>query len=296
MINTFKTLLNGLIEYVKNMKSDWNENDPSSPHYIKNRTHWKENKRITIMKEQTVLFNDGFSALGAIPVIGGKKYTIVFDGVEYECLCSSEMMIGNSAIMPGYDEDTGEPFLLSPSPDGFVCETIGSDNSSHTIGIFEQITVYHPLDIDYIPALEEATDTTKGLCPPLTQLCSGFLEAAESEYHTEKNIQVTGYTDAKDALPKSISRNLPIGIFNSSKKMSGKILSGYDNAVSSKVTVVISGYDKISCLAISDSAFEKMWEISAEGITIKSSTEDSTKNFRITVDDTGTLSATEVTS
>lgn len=296
MINAFKTLTSGLIEYVKGLKADWNENDPSSPHYIKNRTHWKENKRITIMKEQTVLFNDGFSALGAIPMIGGKKYTIVFDGVEYECLCNSEGMIGNSAIMPGYDEDTGEPFLFYRVPDGFVCATIEPDNSSHTIGIFEQITVYHPLDIDYIPALEEATDTTKGLCPPLTQLCSGFLEAAESEYHTGKNIQVTGYTGAKDALSESTCRNLPIGIFNNSKKMGGQILSGDDNAVSSKVTVVLSGDDKISCWAISDSAFEKMWEISAEGITIKSSTEDSTRKFRITVDDTGTLSATEVTS
>ena len=296
MINAFKTLTSGLIEYVKDLKADWNENDPSSPHYIKNRTHWKENKRITIMKEQTVLFNDGFSALGAIPVIGGKKYTIVFDGVEYECLCSSEGMIGNSAIMPGYDEDTGEPFLFSPVPDGFICETIEPDNSSHTIGIFEQITVYHPLDINYIPALEEATDTTKGLCPPLTQLRNSFLGTIESEYHTEKNIQVTGYTGAKYALSESSSLNLPIGIFNSSKKMSGKILSGSSYTSSSKVTFVLSGDNKISCWAISDSAFEKMWEISAEGITIKSSTEDSTKKFRITVDDTGVLSATEVTS
>ena len=41
---------------------------------------------------------------------------------------------------------------------------------------------------------------------------------------------------------------------------------------------------------------EKVWEISKYGVIINSSTANSTKKFKITVDDSGNITATEVTS
>ena len=39
---------------------------------------------------------------------------------------------------------------------------------------------------------------------------------------------------------------------------------------------------------------ERMWGIFEDGVVISSSTADSTKKFKITVDDSGVLKATEV--
>lgn len=307
MINAFKTLLNGLMEYVKSMKSDWNENDPTNPHYVKNRTHWKEEVAVEEVSETNVIFDGAGceveSPFEFIPE-KGSTYTVIFDGVRYECIgkynsAIDALYVGNPTIahIPGEDVDTGEAFLILYSSNTLL---YSNSSGTHTFKILGTNTVYHPFNINYLPriedAIENATDTTKGLCPPLRELYDDISGKLIREYHTESNILASTRTDVKNALNKSSNHNLPIGIFNSTKKMSGKILNGYNDIQSSKTKVILSGNDRISYWEISDSTFKKIWEISAEGIMIKSSTEGSIKEFRITVDDTGTLSATEVTS
>lgn len=44
-----------IVEYIAGMpQPDWNENDTTSPNYITNRTHWKEDGTATLIPEQTV--------------------------------------------------------------------------------------------------------------------------------------------------------------------------------------------------------------------------------------------------
>lgn len=76
-----------------------------------------------------------------IPLTAGKKYKVVFDGVEYECECiellfeSGELKdryIGNGSLV-GYAEETGEPFFVRVS-NGWIFTTTGGE---HTIKICE---------------------------------------------------------------------------------------------------------------------------------------------------------------
>lgn len=79
-------------------------------------------------------------------------------------------------------------------------------------------------------------------------------------------------------------------------KLSGAVLSYYQNSVNKYITSVLSGGENINCYKFSQGSFnaEQLWSISKDGVVISSSTPNSTKKFKITVDDTGTLKATEV--
>lgn len=80
-------------------------------------------------------------------------------------------------------------------------------------------------------------------------------------------------------------------------KLSGAVLSYYNNSVNKYITSVLSGGDYINCYKFSLGSLnaEQLWSISKDGVVISSSTANSTKKFKITVDDSGTISATEVT-
>ena len=54
----------------------------------------------------------------------GKKYVIEFNGMKYDCVCRQTndnfiFAIGNSAIVDAAKEDTGEPFFIYESMEGF---------------------------------------------------------------------------------------------------------------------------------------------------------------------------------
>ena len=80
-------------------------------------------------------------------------------------------------------------------------------------------------------------------------------------------------------------------------KFSGAVLSCYNDSVNKYITSVLSGGEYINCYKFSrgSSNIEQLWGISKDGVVISSSTANSRKKFKITVDDSGTISATEVT-
>ena len=75
---------------------------------------------VTLMEEQEVAFTSigskglyGGNLTTALEVVEGQKYTVNWDGAEYECVCSifnTNPVIGNLSIAGGSD-NTGEPFL-----------------------------------------------------------------------------------------------------------------------------------------------------------------------------------------
>ena len=109
--------------FVKNKDSiqpDWNQNDPTQPDYIKNRTHfYKDKETVTLMEEQTVSFTvieGDIISQAASPVYidldADSTYIVKFDGIEYECVVKQSdfgLFIGNG-LFDG-KEDTHEPFL-----------------------------------------------------------------------------------------------------------------------------------------------------------------------------------------
>ena len=108
--------------FVKNKDSiqpDWDQNDPTQPDYIKNRTHfYKDKETVTLMEEQTVSFtNAGDYFCQAISPVYidldvDSTYIVKFDDIEYECAVKQQddgLFIGNGFL--GGTEDTHEPFL-----------------------------------------------------------------------------------------------------------------------------------------------------------------------------------------
>lgn len=86
---------------------------------------------------------------GAKTVVIGDTYTVIFDGVRYECECLSPKGFGNKYLADSAAENTGEPFFLryDGMVNGYVLfvEELGN----HTIAIEKQ--VIECIDEKYIP-------------------------------------------------------------------------------------------------------------------------------------------------
>lgn len=120
-----------------NATPDWNENNPDSPAYIANRTHYENpNEVVEILAESSpdeIAEDDGMMIGMYANPIGlevGKKYRVKWNGVEYECVAVSMLdiqpdaglpavVIGNYGVMMGGD-DTGEPFIIMDMPPDWV--------------------------------------------------------------------------------------------------------------------------------------------------------------------------------
>lgn len=121
-----------------NATPDWNENNPDSPAYIKNRTHYETTDSIELLAEckPEIQELDGMPVAVFASPIGlqaGKTYKVYWNGVEYERTAAdmSEvfpsagmpvMLLGNYGLMLG-GESTGEPFLIMDAPPDLVEET-----------------------------------------------------------------------------------------------------------------------------------------------------------------------------
>lgn len=121
------------------------------------RTHFVSTEKTVLMEEQELTFSitDGIG-YGNLPVhldlVEGNTYTVVFDGVSYNCVCSlfagEDLYIGNSKLLGG--EDTGEPFLYIPV-EGYLIVAYDA-NTSHTVGVYgAEKEVVHAIEEKYIP-------------------------------------------------------------------------------------------------------------------------------------------------
>lgn len=82
-------------------------------------------------------------------LVVGQTYTINWDGVEYECVCkqigSSSKYIGNPSIVESSYENTGEPFLIIGT--GVITQ---NTSASHVISVTTQGYIYEKLPAEYI--------------------------------------------------------------------------------------------------------------------------------------------------
>lgn len=139
---------------------DWDQNDPTQPDYIKNRTHfYKDKELVTLMEEQTVSFTipEGES-IGQIisPVyidlVAGSTYTVKFDGIEFDCVAKQKdeiVFIGNGLVFGG--GNTGEPFIYAPS-DHLNGVWLSYDaEKNHTISVVESRIGIQKIPKKFIP-------------------------------------------------------------------------------------------------------------------------------------------------
>ena len=259
----------------------------------------------------------------------GQTYTVKFDNTEYECICvdlHNVPAIGNASIMES-GSDTGEPFLLGYTRGAFIAFVIDETNT-HTVsvrGFGTQIVKIPAKFIDknssgYTIIHNGSTMTQQeaenyqyeistnevvfiiwnGFC--ISDIGFGGTTGYDLQLATQngENYRITKNTDGLFALSDRKFSNAffpnggETGDNVASISASGKKIRILPGAIYSDV-----GSTDALFQVQSDGTKSKNFSVLGNGeavapaLILYSSTADSTKKFRITVDDTGELSTTD---
>lgn len=288
-----------------------------------------------LVEESTVSFTNPSANIyygsmpTAIELIAGDTYKVSWDGATYECVC--KLIIGNPAIgnpsIMGAGADTGEPFLILPLADNLGTEIYTLDTSaSHAISI----STFASAEVVKIPD-KYISDTFRDIViagNPLTWSTDDWTEyyglfqnRKLLKINVAKGSNDEGYVlsmvyNARTGVTKITTITEDGGLYYLSKNSTTnerywapvfdlyKIYLRYQQTGSDKDYVNREEYDRLdlsnglsfTTKKANEDAFSR--KVVLEGdkeIVLSSSTANSTKKFRITVDDSGTISATEVT-
>ena len=288
---------------------DWNENDPTKPGYIKNRPFYTGDPVETVfVEESSVSFTEGrrgwyradFEST-FVPTLG-KVYKVSWDGAVYECTgvdFSDRVAIGNLSII-GAGSDTGEPFVMDVL-NGVIIIITRDTSDTHTFSISGTIEQVVKINTKYLPelpymnkvnptgsgsfSLNRKANTTIGEC----SFAEGYNTTASNFYsHAEGyNTTASGEVSHAEGLATIASSNYQhvqgkYNIEDSSGIYADIVGNGSSNGHSNAYTLDWKGNAWYS------------GTIEGKALILPSSTADSTKKFKITVDDSGAITATEV--
>ena len=312
------------------VQPDWNQNDDTAPDYIKNRPFYTGDPSETVLvEESTVSFSgSGGTYLGRIlsnfEATVGETYKVTWDGTTYECVCvdfSNYLFIGNLSIM-GTGSDTGEPFLMSIT-NGRGIEIYTKDASaSHTISISGSIAEVIQIPDKYIsntfrdviiagdPLHWSENDWTKyyGLFQSGKLLMINGIGSSNNEGYILSMVYVSHGAHRMSAID-SIGNFYNLGRYQDGEEDKfywapiisyGAFYFQYDETGSSasgayKRLEIFDGLTFTTKNANEDAVSRNVVLEGDKEIILSSSTSGSTKKFRVTVDDSGTIKATEVT-
>ena len=287
-------------------------------------------------QELAFTLSDGFyMALitNAFEIVVGQTYTVKWDGTEYECVgatASENMYVIGNMSMAGVGADTGEPFIYVYVTVG--AEAVGQfgtfdTSASHTISVKKIVETVTPMAEEYLPeniATKSDVEATQKVLDGVFSSVATFTFDKQTSGRDTFVFNAYNYYKISDFNPApedviSFKGTSESGV-NSSEIIAGNNCVGYGDFI-----VVASAGD--CSLLVTESVFsftapsaglyacyeennanttagtgEFTLKPSSEnyiyitGLLLKSSTFGSTKKFKITVDDAGTLSATEVTA
>ena len=260
----------------------------------------------------------------------GQTYTVKFDNTEYECICvdlNGAPAIGNPEIA-GMGSDTGEPFLLGYVSGDFTALVIDETNT-HTVsvrGFRTQIVKIPAKFIDknssgYTIIHNGSTMTQQevenyqheilrheAVFIIWGELCIsdiGYDGGNGEMYLTTQNGVRFSIAKNDDGLFNLFDRKISNASFPKGRSNGDNTASIYvsGNKISLVPGAIHTGVGSTDTLFSVDSNGTKSKDFNVLGngeavapaLILYSSTSGSTKRFRITVDDTGTISATEVT-
>ena len=267
----------------------------------------KSEERVVLFPEQQLTFvkydwsTSSFCNLD-LDLVEGETYFVVWDGEIYECVCKIGFNTGCPYIgnnKEAGDEDTGEPFGY----EGCEKLVVAHDGAeTHTFGVVSAKKTIVPLSKEFLPyEAMKANDPVGNGSFSLNRLPNSeignfsFAEgtatvASGSSSHAEgyKSVASGEMSHAEGLATIAASKNQHVqGRFNiedSTNRYAHIVGNGNSEANSSNAhTLDWSG---------------NAWfagTVEGTAIIVKSSTAGSSKRFKITVDDSGTISATEVT-
>lgn len=313
-------------------QSDWNTNDPKDPSYINNRICYANLTKETILPETEFTAtrydsnieyykeddsNNIFNYEFYNTINNNEIVDVVYDGIAYEnvSISKEEAYLGGGLYVTfasiGKFNDT--PFCIQ-IPDSYTNSIIYFKTSgAHTISIVKVTGSYKKIDGNYL------------------NLCRSYNEFSEDLHNRDKIVSNKLLTEYGDFIDRKY-RNYNIDVFLDSYTNSLKCSITYNNIISylnNGTDVFLEYLDQIYLLNARPSTYLSFINISRDNasdeyvikslevsdrdgtmavatekesirvsnkyVILNSSAEGSTKKFKITVDDTGTLSATEVT-
>ena len=311
------------------VQPDWNQNDETAADYIKNRPFYSETTETVLVEEITVPFTSPGSGIyyatiqSAFKPTAGETYKVSWDGAVYECVgetISGYTVIGNPSVI-GVGVDTGEPFVISPLVDNSGIEIDTKDASaSHTISISGSIAEIIQIPDKYIsntfrdvviagnPLHWSENDWTKyyGLFQSGKLLMINGYEGYDSKGYvlsmfyssSVRNMSVVSSTGNlyKLGAYQDGGENkfywapiIDLGAFYFRYQQTGS-----DTSEEYKRLEIFDGLTFTTKNANEDAVRQKVVLEGDKEIILSSSTSGSTKKFRVTVDDSGTLKATEI--
>lgn len=306
---------------------DYLQNNETAADYIKNRPFYTTDPVETELVNGTFAFTSPQKGLYVneditIELTEGETYKASIDGVEYKTVCqafSGALYIGSIEILTGGTPEY--PFVYTPADSSFVTNIEGV---SHEIVIKSFAQEVVKINAKYLPVAEDdmygavkKSEIVSNYQFPI-QVPRDEIIKAISEFNNGKaNITWAGshviaafYDDSDDSINcifaiepfiqrKYLNRG---GFYHHGHArleyiaFSGGFLRIY-NADGIYTTIDTNGKQADSTMSFGCNhlAFDSDEILNRKELILYSSTAGSTKKFKITVDDNGTLTATEVT-
>ena len=298
------------------VQADLTQNNPTAPDYVKGRTHW-----IEVIKENVLVDNvevvvaDGYLDNLPFYVPLNTDYVVVWDGTEYYCSAynaNGASLLGNESLC-GTGSDTGEPFLIISHPGGYP---LYCDAGTHTISILTRVENIHTIAEKYLPEFSKIGYKGTGLGSEIfndnvNNIASGNYSHAEGNETTASGERA--HAEGKDTTASGGESHAE-GLHTVASGLRSHA-EGEDTIASGDVQHVQGKWnieDRRSTYAhivgngsssARSNAHTLDWDgnawyqgtVEGTAMIVKSSTSGSTKRFKITVDDSGTISATEIT-
>lgn len=315
---------------------DWNQNDSAARDYIKNRPCYRTTGRISLLNNAEFNFNENNGIFVSmleppINIAEGNECFITWDGVEYKCVSrhingEGIVFVGNESIT-GSGEDTGEPFIITDTLIGTL-----DTSQSHVIKFDMLIYDYSKLGTEYVEngrflknivyhdrpeiTLDEAEEYQTLNEDILLNWCGEWIDSVSITILSDNNTYMTVWNSiahTQTTIPmngdgvflKKNYSDAEVYINNTPTGTGGTVsleLNKQRASISSSSIEPVSTSDVLFVVKKNGIKNGKDFEVLGDGsvnatyLTIPSSTANSTKKFKITVDDTGTISATEVTT
>ena len=311
---------------------DWNQNDSTAADYVKNRPFYSEVTETVLVEESTLSFTNPrpgiyYSAIqSTFNPVAGEKYNVSWDGTTYECVCitaNGYPVIGNLSII-GAGADTGEPFVITPLAEAHSIEIYTLDTAaSHILSVSSFVGEVVQIPDKYI------SNTFRDIVnagDPLTWkdnewneyyalFLSGKLLRINTNFGTLKRGYVLSmfYGASSDisfidysGIIYSLEYNNAAGelywrpFFDPTGGLYLRYLQAASDPTETTLEYAVLKTSGPVLTFRTQNANEELVERQVvltgdKELILSSSTTNSTKKFKITVDDSGTISATEVT-
>lgn len=280
------------------VQPDWNQNDETQPDYVKNRPFYEETETTPILESQQIDFSQSFGIPTSI--VKGNTYLITWDGTDYTITATEKEIIAGEIYVP-YLEQADGLFEI----EGMTM--YAADNGIHTVAISLVDSTAKTIDEKFIPNTIARDNTVVKRIFNIYPNKDGVIDKISyddlynrpSVYHAYKGL---------GSLSLNSEFNKTDGDYSVAEGMSTIASSKYQH-VQGKYNIedssntyahIVGNGTKITARS---NAHTLDWSgnawyagtVEGKALILPSSTEGSAKKFKITVDDSGTITATEVT-